>query len=96
MRYKTFVFLQGVKNQNGKKSNNLEYEDKCIEDSEEADTSTHFLRIRKNKLIDLNQHLEIFVNSLPVLGFKTGRYGLILIKSYLNPYSIAVKNKKLQ
>ena len=29
-------------------SNKFEYEDECIEDSEEADMSTQFLRIRKN------------------------------------------------
>ena len=40
-------FYKESKNKSVKKSNNLEDEDKCIEDSEEADTSTHFLRIRK-------------------------------------------------
>ena len=37
-------------------SNKFEYEDECIEDSEEADMSTQFLRIQKNQLIDLKQH----------------------------------------
>ena len=41
----------------------LEYEDECIEDSEEADMSTQFLRIQKNQLIDLKQHLERYVNT---------------------------------
>ena len=53
-------------------SNKCEYEDECIEDSEEADKSTQFLRIQKNQLIDLKQHLERYVNSLPVFGFKSG------------------------
>ena len=47
-------FYKESKTKSVKKSNNLKYEDKCIEDSEEADTSTQFLRNRKNKLIDLN------------------------------------------
>ena len=40
------------------KSNIFESEDECIEDSEEADMSTQFLRIQKNQLIDLKQHLK--------------------------------------
>ena len=55
-------------------SNKIEYGDECIEDSEEADMSTQFLRIQKNQLIDLKQHLERYVNTLPVLGFNSGRY----------------------
>ena len=47
-------------NERGKKysSKKIEYEDECIEDSEEADMSTQFLRIQKNQLIDLKQHLD--------------------------------------
>ena len=45
-------------------SNNFEYKDECIEDSVEADMSTHFLRIQKNQLIDLKHHLERYVNTL--------------------------------
>ena len=37
-------------------SNKFEYENECIDDSEEADMSTQFLRIQKNQLIDLKQH----------------------------------------
>ena len=68
-------------NEHGKNfcSNKFEYEDECIEDSEEADTSTQFLRIQKNQLIDLKQHLGRYVNTLPVFGFNSGRYILNLI-----------------
>ena len=47
-------------NERGKNysSNKFEYEAECIEDSEEADMSTQFLRIQKNQVIDLKQHLE--------------------------------------
>ena len=40
------------------KSQAREYEDDLIEEEEETDASTHFLRIQKNQLIDLMQHLE--------------------------------------
>ena len=58
-------------NERGKNysSNQFEYEDECIEDSEEADKSAQFLRIQKNQLIDLKQHLEKFKNTLSVFEF---------------------------
>ena len=77
-------------NERGKNysSNKLEYDDDCIEDSEQANMSTRILRIQKNQLIDLKQHLERYVNTLPAIGFNSGRYDLNLTKSYLIPYLI--------
>ena len=75
-------------------SNKFEYEDECIEDSEEADMSTLFLRIQKNLLVDLKQLLERYVKTLPVFGFNSGRYDLNLIKSYLIPYLIRNKEEE--
>ena len=71
-------------NERGKNfsSNKFEYEDECIEDSEETDMSTQFLRIQKNQLIDLKQHLERYINTLPVFRFNSGRYDLNLIWHY--------------
>ena len=68
-------------NERGKNfsSNKFEYEEECNEYSEEADMSTQILRIQKNQLIDLKQHLERYVNTLPVFGFNSGRYDLNLI-----------------
>ena len=68
-----------------------EYDDECIENEEETDASTHFLRIQKNQLIDLMQHLERYTNTLPVFGFNSGRYDINVIKSYLIPYLIKEK-----
>ena len=65
-----------------------EYEDECIEGTEETDMPTLFLRMQKNQLIDLKQSLERYVNKLTVIGFNRGRYDLKLIKSYLIPYLI--------
>ena len=56
--------------------------------------SEQFLRIQKNQLIDLKQHLKRYVNTLPVFGFNSGRYDLNLIKSYLIPYLIRDKEKE--
>ena len=67
---------------------NYEYEDESIKDTEETDMSTQFLRMQKNQLIDLKQNLERYVNTLPVFGFYSGRYDLNVIKSYLIPYLI--------
>ena len=41
------------------KSEAREYEDECIENEEETDASTHFLRIQKNQLIDFATSREI-------------------------------------
>ena len=46
----------------------FDYEYECVEDVEEDDMSTQFLRIQKNQLIDLKRHLELFVDTLPVFG----------------------------
>ena len=83
-------------NERGKIYSNhqFEYEDECVEDSEEADMLTQFLRIQKNQLIDLKQDLERYVNSLPVFGFNCGRNYLNLIKSYLILYLIRDKDQE--
>ena len=65
----------------------FECEDERTED-DEADMSTQFLQMQKNQLLDLQQHFERYVNTLPVFGFNSGKYDLNLIKSYLLPYLI--------
>ena len=68
-----------------------EFEDECIADEEETDASTHFLRIKKNQLIDFMQLLKRYINTLPVFGFNSCRYDINLIKSYLTPYLVNEK-----
>ena len=65
-----------------------ECEDEGTEEDDEADMSTQFLQMQKNQLLDLQQHFERYVNTLPVLRFNSGKYDLNLIKSYLLPYFI--------
>ena len=50
--------------------------------------SCQFLQIHKNQLIDLQESLERYCNVLPVFGFNSAKYDLILIKSYLLPILI--------
>ena len=54
----------------------------------EIDMLTQFLQIQKNQLLELQQHFERYVNTLPVFGFNGGKYDVNLIKSYLQPYLI--------
>ena len=66
----------------------FEFEDECIEEEEEADMSTLFLQMQKNQLLDLQQHIERYINTLPVFGFNSGKYYLNLIKFYPLTYLI--------
>ena len=46
----------------------MDFEDKSIEE-EEQDASTQFWQLQKNKLNDLEDHMEEIGNSLPVFRF---------------------------
>ena len=50
--------------------------------------STQFLQMQKNLLLNLQQHFERYINTLPVFGFNSGKYDLNPIRSYLLPYII--------
>ena len=66
----------------------FDFEDEGIEEEEEADMSIQFPQTQKNQILDLQQHFERYINTLPVYGFNSGKYDLNLIKSYLLPYLI--------
>ena len=51
-------------------------------------TSTQFLQIQTNQLIDLQESLERYCNVLPVFGFHSAKYDLNLIKFYLLPVPV--------
>ena len=84
---KRLHFIFSILNERGSfnKSEAREYEDECIENEEETDASTHFLRIQKKQLIGSMHHLERYTNTQPVFGFNSGRYDINLIKYYLIP-----------
>ena len=48
--------------------------------------------MQKNQLIDLQEHLELYCNVLPVFGFNSAKYDINLIKSYLLPILINERN----
>ena len=71
----------------------FEFEDHCFEDdNQEKDASTHFLRMQKNQLIELQEHLERYCNVSTVFGFNSAKYDINLIKSYLLPILINERN----
>ena len=78
------IFSLHNERRNFKKIETSECEDECIEDEEETDASTHFLRFEKNQLIDLMQHVEKYINTPPLFGFNGGRYDINLTKLDLN------------
>ena len=74
--------LNQRRNQAEKLSN---FVDDCVVEEEEKDSSTQFLQMQKNQLIDLQEHFERYCNVLPVFGFSSAKYDINLIKSYLLP-----------
>ena len=61
------------------------FEDDCVVEEEEKGSSTQFLQMQKNQLIDLQEHVELYCNVLPVFGFNSAKYDINLIKAYLLP-----------
>ena len=53
------------------------------EDANSENSSTLFLQIYKNQLIDLQEHFERYCNALPVFGWNNARYDMNLIMGYL-------------
>ena len=71
----------------------FELRDHCFEDdNEEKDASTQLLQMKKNKLIELQEHLERYCNVLPKFGLNSAKYDINLIKSYLLPILINASN----
>ena len=59
--------------------------DDCVGEEEEKDSSTQFLQMQKNQLIDSQETFERYCNVLPVFGFNSAKYDINLIKSFLLP-----------
>ena len=74
----------------------LEFEDACIkeEEEEEQEVSTKFLQTQKKQLFDMEDDLERNCNILPVFGFNSAKYDIILIRSYLLP--LLVNGRKIE
>ena len=81
--------LESLKERRCRNQRVFEFEDQCSEDdNEEKDDSTQFLQMQKNRLIEIQEHLERYCNVLPVFGFNSSKYDANLIKSYLLPILI--------
>ena len=71
----------------------FEFEDHCSEDdNEEKDASTQILQMQKNQLFELQEPREHYCNVLLAFGFKSAKYGVNLIKSYLLPILVIESN----
>ena len=85
--------LEPLNERRCRKQRVFEFEDHCFkDDNDEKDASTQFLQMPKNKLNELQQHLEGYCNVLPVFGFSRAKYDINLIKSYFLPILINEKN----
>ena len=64
-----------------------------LDDSDnETCTPTQFWQIQKKKLLDLQEHLECYCNVYPIFGFKSAKYDLNLLKSFLFPILVKERN----
>ena len=88
IRARVIAIWKNLNKRNDQIASAFECEVERVEEDDEADMSTQFLQMQKNKLLDLQQHFERYVNTLPVFGFNSGKYDLYLIKFYLLPYLI--------
>ena len=52
----------------------------------DSNATKNFLRIQQKQLLDLQRHINNYVDTLPVFGFNSGKYDLNLIKAYLIPH----------
>ena len=56
--------------------------------------STQFRQRQKNQLIGLQEHFELYCNTLLIFGFNSAKYDINLIKSYLLP--IVVNDRQIE
>ena len=55
-------------------------------ETDDSNATKKFLRIQQKQLLDLQRHFNNYVDTLPVFGFKIGKYDLNLIKAYIIPH----------
>ena len=85
IRARINTICENLNKRKDQNASTFEFEDEPTEEDDEADLSTQFLQMQKNQLLDLQQHFERYVNTLPVFGSNSGKYDFNLIKSYLYP-----------
>ena len=66
--------LEPLKERRCRNQRVFDFEDHCFEDdNEEKGLSTRFLQIQRNQMIELQEHLDRYLNVLPVFGFNSVR-----------------------
>ena len=96
IKIKLSSILQQLNQRHSQRERVIDYDnDEYFNDTaEEKELSTQFLQMKKNHLIDLQEHFERYCNTLPVFGFDSAKYDINLIKSYLLP--ILVNERQIE
>ena len=96
IKIKLSSVLEKLNQGHSQRERNIDFDnDEYFNDTaEEKELSTQFLQMQKNQLIDLQENFERFCNTLPVFGFNSAKYDIILIKSYLLP--ILVNEREIE
>ena len=82
IKMKLCVILEQLNQRRNRAETVSNFVDDCIVEQEENDSSTQLLQMQKNQLFDLEGNFERYCNVLPIFGFKSAKYSIILIKSY--------------
>ena len=86
IKIKLSSILEQLNQRHSQRERVIDYDnDEYFNDTAEEELSTQFLQMQKNQLIDLQEHFERYCNTLPIFGFNSAKYDVILIKSYLLP-----------
>ena len=59
------------------------------------DSSTQFLQMQKNQLVDLQELFQRYCNILPVFGFNSAKSAINFMKSYLLPNVVSERDCEL-
>ena len=90
--------LSAINTKRRQLSNRNEPQERLVDmgddDEDEISVFTQFLLTQKNKLSELQQDFERYVNNFPFFGFNSAKYDLNLIKTYLIP--LLVKEREIE
>ena len=93
------IYLCAILEQPNQRRNRAErvpnFVDDCVVEEKEKDSSTQFLQMQKNQLIDLKDYFERYCNVSPVFGFNSAKNDFNLIKSYLLSILVNVRDVEL-
>ena len=85
MKIKLCALLKELNQRRNRAERVSNFVDDCIVEEEKKGLSKQFLQMQQNQLNDLQEQFERYCNVLPVFGFNSAKYDIILIKSYSLP-----------